>query len=435
MELLSAFAAGRTKKWLTRISGGALVFWAVAGLAVRVWLPPARGCGPASAGSGSGAWCEGGRFDVVTLCVYGVLGLAAAVGSTLVVTAASQSAVRFLAGTSWPVHGLRGRWTARRVRHHLRVFGRLLAADPVDAVGTASAGPAAEPVGPVGTASDGRAAGPVAVPNEGPVGTASVGPAAEPVGPDGTASDGPVAGPAPAPTTPRLPTASQVLGTWEVTRAREHKRRYPRATRIAPTRIGNSLVAMTDRVTARHGWDLAYCWELIDLALPDRAAGRLRADSDRLTARAQNLLWAVLTCLAALTGGAVTVVRDDGGSLVRGAFLAAAVGAALGVLLLFRGLCAAVDVYCDSVEAVLVTARADIYRAAGWPAPRTPAEERAYGAALSGYLSRRGVQAPHTVFVPPAEPDAPAVFTLLPRPATATDPTTSSAPSANGGAS
>ncbi|MEU8454220.1 hypothetical protein [Streptomyces griseoaurantiacus] len=400
MELLSAFAAGRTKKWLTRISGGALVFWAVAGLAVRVWLPPARGCGPASAGSGSGAWCEGGRFDVVTLCVYGVLGLAAAVGSTLVVTAASQSAVRFLAGTSWPVHGLRGRWTARRVRHHLRVFGRLLAADPVDAVGTASAGPAAEPVGP-----------------------------------DGTASDGPVAGPAPAPTTPRLPTASQVLGTWEVTRAREHKRRYPRATRIAPTRIGNSLVAMTDRVTARHGWDLAYCWELIDLALPDRAAGRLRADSDRLTARAQNLLWAVLTCLAALTGGAVTVVWDDGGSLVRGAFLAAAVGAALGVLLLFRGLCAAVDVYCDSVEAVLVTARADIYRAAGWPAPRTPAEERAYGAALSGYLSRRGVQAPHTVFVPPAEPDAPAAFTLLPRPATATDPTTSSAPSANGGAS
>jgi hypothetical protein len=381
LELLSAFAAGRTKKWLTRISGGALVFWAVAGLAVRAWLPPARGCGPASAGPGSGAWCEGGRFDVVTLCVYGVLGLAAAVGSTLVVTAASQSAVRFLAGTSWPAHGLRGRWTARRVRHHLRVFGRLLAADPVDAVGTAAAGPAA------------------------------------------------------APTAPGLPTASQVLGTWEATRARERKRRYPRATRIAPTRIGNSLVAMTDRVTARHGWDLAHCWELIDLALPDRPAGRLRADSDRLTARAQNLLWAVLTCLAALTGGAVTVVRDDGGSLVRGAFLTAAVGAALGVLLLFRGLCAAVDVYCDSVEAVLVAARADIYRAAGWPAPPTPAEERAYGAALSGYLSRRGPQAPHTVFVPPAEPDAPTAFTLVPRPATATDDTTTSAPSANGGAS
>jgi hypothetical protein len=427
LELLSAFAAGRTKKWLTRISGGALVFWAVAGLAVRAWLPPARGCGPASAGPGSGAWCEGGRFDVVTLCVYGVLGLAAAVGSTLVVTAASQSAVRFLAGTSWPVHGLRGRWTARRVRHHLRVFGRLLAADPVDAVGTASAGPATGPVGPA------------AAPGAGAVGTASVGSGAEPAGPNGTTAAGPdgtaSAGPAATPTAPGLPTASQVLGTWEATRARERKRRYPRATRIAPTRIGNSLVAMTDRVTARHGWDLAHCWELIDLALPDRPAGRLRADSDRLTARAQNLLWAVLTCLAALTGGAVTVVRDDGGSLVRGAFLTAAVGAALGVLLLFRGLCAAVDVYCDSVEAVLVAARADIYRAAGWPAPPTPAEERAYGAALSGYLSRRGPQAPHTVFVPPAEPDAPTAFTLVPRPATATDDTSTSAPSANGGAS
>jgi hypothetical protein len=368
LELLSAFAAGRTKKWLTRISGGALVFWAVAGLAVRVWLPPARGCGTARAGAGP--WCEGSRFDVVTLCVYGVLALAAAVGSTLVVTAASQSTVRFLAGTTWPVHGLRGRWTSHRINHHLGVLAHLLAADP--------ATPSATPSATRATRS---------------------------------------ADPATPPTAPTLPTASQVLGAWEVTRAREGKRRYPRAARVAPTRIGNSLVAMTDRVTARHGWDLAHCWELIDLALPDRQAARLRADSDRLTARAQNLLWAVLTCLAALAGGAVTVLRDDGGPLVLGAFAAAAGGAALAVLLLFRGLCAAVDVYCDSVEAVLVAARADIYRAAGWPAPRTPAEEREYGAALSGYLSRHGRQAPDTVFVVPPEPDPQTVLTVLPQPA------------------
>ncbi|UXY29678.1 hypothetical protein [Streptomyces sp. HUAS TT20] len=356
MELLSAYAVGRAKSWLARISGGALVFWAVAGLAVRSWLPPTRGC--AGARGSAGMWCQGNRFDVVALCVYGVLAIAAAVGSTLVAAAASAPVVRFLAGTSWPVARGLGRWTAWRVRRHRRVFKKLLAADPVAQGTSAPAQPAATPPAPARPASD--------------------------------------------------------LARLTLDRARGRRRRYPRELLIAPTRIGNSLAAMTERVTGRHGWDLATCWELIDLALPDQLSGRLRADSDRLTTRGQNLLWAVLTCLVAAVGLGVTVWRDDGGALVLGAFLTAALGAALAVFLLFRGLCAAVDVYCDSVEAVLVAARADIYRVAGWPAPATPAEEHERGTALSGYLSRRGLQAPDTRFVVPSEPEpatAPALTT------------------------
>ncbi|WP_073946262.1 hypothetical protein [Streptomyces kebangsaanensis] len=356
MELLSSYAVGHAKSWLARISGGALVFWAVAGLAVRSWLPPVRGC--ADARGTAGMWCQGSRFDVVTLCVYGVLAIAAAVGSTLVVAAASTPVIRFLAGTSWPVTSWLRRWTAWRVGRHLRVYNRLRAADPVAP----------------GMSASGR--------------------------------------PAPAPASAPAPALARLM----LDRARARRRRYPRELLIAPTRIGNSLAAMTERVTGRHGWDLATCWELIDLALPEQLSGRLRGDSDRLTTRGQNLLWAVLTCLAAAVGLGVTVWRDDGGPLELGAFLAAALGAALAVFLLFRGLCAAADVYCDSVEAVLVAARADIYRVAGWPAPATPAEERELGAALSGYLSRRGLQAPHTLFVPP-EPEPATAFALTPLPA------------------
>ncbi|WP_371662717.1 hypothetical protein [Streptomyces sp. NBC_00280] len=360
MELLSTYAVGRAKGWLARISGGALVFWAVAGLAVRSWLPPARGC--ADAPDSAGMWCRGNSFDVVTLCVYGVLVIAAAVGSTLVVAAASAPVIRFLAGTSWPVTSVFRHWTAWRVRRHRHVFDQLLAADPVT---------------------------------------------------PGTGA-------------PALPEPELTRLTLD--RARARRRRYPRRLLIAPTRIGNSLAAMTERVTGRHGWDLATCWELIDLALPDQLSGRLRGDSDRLTTRGQNLLWAALTCPVAVAGLGVAVWRDDAGAPVLGAFSAAAAGAALAALLLFRGLCAAVDVYCDSVEAVLVAARADIYRVAGWPAPGTPAEERERGATLSGYLSRRGSQAPHTQFALSPEPGPATAFALTPLPAAASPATTATVP-------
>ena len=354
MELLGSFAAGRAKGWLARVSGGALVFWVVAALAVRSWLPPTRGC--SGAGGGAQLWCKDSRFDVVTLCVYGVLAIAATVGSTLVVAAASASVIRFLAGTTWPVRTWARYWTAWRVRCHRRALEGLLAADPpTPQVPAQTTGPA-------------------------------------PAGLDAT------------------------LSPLALSRVRSRRRRYPRQASVAPTRIGNSLAAMTERVTARHGWDLAWCWELIDLALTETLAKRLRGDSDRLTARAQNLLWAALTCLVALAGAGVTRWGEDGGPLVLGAFAAAAVGAGLAVLLLFRGLCAAVDVYCDSVEAVLVAARADVYRVAGWPAPATPEEERESGAVLTGYLSRRGAQAPQTPFVAPADPAPAPSFALTPLP-------------------
>ncbi|MGW5103785.1 hypothetical protein [Streptomyces sp. NPDC004100] len=353
MELLGSFAVGRAKGWLARISGGALVFWAVAGLAVRSWLPPTRGC--SGARGSADLWCQGSRFDVVTLCVYGVLAVAATVGSTLVVSAASTPVIRFLAGTTWPVRTWARYWTAWRVRRHRALLERLLAADPVAP----------------------------AVPAQATSATTT--------GVDST------------------------LSRLALAHARSRRRRYPRPASVAPTRIGNSLAAMTERVTARHGWDLAWCWELIDLALPEPLAKRLRGDSDRLTARGQNLLWALLTCPVALAGAGVTVGRDDGGPLVLGAFAVAAAGAALAVFLLFRGLCAAVDVYCDSVEAVLVAARPDVYRAAGWPAPATPAQERVSGAELSGYLSRRGAQGAQTAFVAPDPPPATA-FALAPLP-------------------
>ncbi|MFF4884093.1 hypothetical protein ACFY2D_14815 [Streptomyces nigra] len=356
MEVLGSFAMGRAKGWLTRVSGGALVFWTVAALAARSWLPPARGC-PDARGSAD-LWCQGSRFDVVILCVYGVLAIAAIVGSTLVVAASSASIIHFLAGTTWPTRGFPRYWTAWRVRRHQRTLARLLARDPAG----------------------------LAVPAQTQAATATG--------------------------------ADAALSSLALSRARSRRRRYPRPVSVAPTRIGNSLAAMTERVTVRHGWDLAWSWELIDLALPKALADRLRGDSDRLTARGQNLLWALLTCLVALAGTGVTWWREDGGALVLGAFAAAAAGAALAAFLLFRGLCAAVDVYCDSVEAVLVAARADVYRVAGWPAPATPEEERVSGAALTGYLSRRGAQAPSTPFVPPADP-AP-VFALTPLPAPGT---------------
>ena len=378
MELVRTLVAARAGHWLGRISGGALVFWAVLVLLLRDRLPGAEGCPAAGA-----PWCGADDHGPAALAAWGVLAVAAAVGSSLVVAAATEPVLSVLAGSSWPVRGPLARFTAWRLRRHRKRFDaavRELARtrrvrEHVEA-------PAVEPGDPD-------------VP-----GTAGV---------------------------PGLTRRDELLNSGRAGRAGDVRLRYPDRPGpfplghpdVAPTRIGNSFAAMAGRVRARHGLDLAACWALIDTSLPAALRGPLEEESARVASRAQNLLWAALSALAAVSLGPL-------GGGPPAVWLPLAAVTAGTSWLLHRGLGGAVDSYCDRIEAVLVAARTALYETAGWPLPRTVGEEPEAGRALSAYLQPHGASAvPDTDLLPQPTAEPPAAQ-LLVRPA----PQTPSAPSA-----
>ena len=144
---------------------------------------------------------------------------------------------------------------------------------------------------------------------------------------------------------------------------------------IRPTRVGNTLAALGQRVRRRHGLDLPTCWPLVEQILPQSAREELEASSGRVAGRIQNLLWA----LAALVWLPALPTRLAIGVAVASVILA---------VLLWWAISGAVEQYCALIEALVAVHRQGMYRAVGWPLPTSTAQEPELGRALTGYLNR-----------------------------------------------
>ncbi|MFH8833492.1 hypothetical protein [Streptomyces lincolnensis] len=338
--------AGRANRWLLRVSGGAFAFWAVVVVGLSARLPGATDCSGSAEGRVTRLWCEGSSVDPVAVVVGIVLALTLAVGSSLIIAAATKPVLAWLAGTSWPLNGRLAGLTARRLRHHQRVY--------------------AAAVGRLASAAGHRAR-------------------------DSEAAD-------------------DVLTLARDARALARRMRYPSPggpsphgnRRVAPTRLGNSFAAMTERVETRHGLQLDVCWPLLEISLCQPHLAGLKRESEVVASRVQNLLWAVCTGVVALAFAAGSLFAGDG-TVLAVCMLIAAVAAGA-TALLHRGLGDAVDDYCDSIEAVLVASRTALYETAGWPQPTDITAERATGRLLTAYLSRRAEQATALTFTPQTYP-------------------------------
>jgi hypothetical protein len=137
-----------------------------------------------------------------------------------------------------------------------------------------------------------------------------------------------------------------------------------------PTRLGNVLRAAEQRPRERYGLDAIVCWPRLWLLLPETARTELSAARRQIDLRAEVWLWAVL-----FSSWAIFVWWAP--------LVSVAVAAPV-----YRSLADSAVVYGDLVVATYDMYRGELYRAADWPRPVTPAEELAAGLWLSRYLAR-----------------------------------------------
>lgn len=325
--LIEALAEPWARWWGSQNMGAAVAFWTVGLIAFLTRHPFSFHCAPAS----DGAWCrihQAGGFGTGLVVVAAA---AAVAGSAILVAALTPWLIRVLAGEAWPYRGLLVLPSRSLVRWLIR--------RQMDARGrTAALG---EPV------SD---------------------PPAPPAQPD----------------LRRRRENHRALAAYAANRtidrvAAARLRRYPADPgAYAPTRIGCALAAMTERVSLRHGLELADCWEPLLVVCPDSARQLLASESRRVTQRGQGLIWS----LAAL---AWTVLLPPAGAVCW------AVAALAAAWLLHAGLQDAVGTYCDLVEGTVAAYRHLLYRSLGLPLPIDTAAEASAGALLSAYLT--GAQA------------------------------------------
>lgn len=161
-----------------------------------------------------------------------------------------------------------------------------------------------------------------------------------------------------------------------------NRRLYRYATTdVAPTRVGNTLAAMSERIADRHGLRLSVCWQALLAVLPDGTRDQLAERSTTLLHRTQVLVWSLLSAvwLAVLPLSWV-------------AWWVAGVSAV--VVVSYLGLCQAAEEYADLVEGVVVANRLLLFRAVGLPPPDSVGKEAELGQQLTRYLAGGRIDVP-----------------------------------------
>lgn len=163
----------------------------------------------------------------------------------------------------------------------------------------------------------------------------------------------------------------------KVARLEVRLRRFPaeadpkRPERTMPTRLGNVLRAAESLPADKYGLDAVVCWPRLWLCLPEQAREELVGSRAALDVAATSCLWGVLFVLwtplnlAALPLGLGFAI------------------AAYGLWMVPRAI-----TYGVLVESTFDLYRSELYAALRWPLPSTPAEERAEGKRITGYLWR-----------------------------------------------
>jgi hypothetical protein len=141
-------------------------------------------------------------------------------------------------------------------------------------------------------------------------------------------------------------------------------------TRRMPTALGNILRAAESWPADKYGLDPVKCWPRLWLLLPETARSELATARATLDSSANLLVWAVLFVVWTVW-----------------AWWALPVGLVIAVAG-YRLVLGSAAVYGDLLESAFDVHRRLLYEALDWPLPRTPAEERALGEALTEYLWR-----------------------------------------------
>jgi hypothetical protein len=140
--------------------------------------------------------------------------------------------------------------------------------------------------------------------------------------------------------------------------------------RRMPTALGNILRASESRPVDKYGLDTATCWPRLWLVLPETARNELTTARTALDSAATVVVWAVLFVVWTVFAW---------WALPAGLLVAAAA---------YRLVLGSAAVYGDLLESAFDVHRRLLYDAVAWPLPRTPAEERELGEALTEYLWR-----------------------------------------------
>jgi hypothetical protein len=323
-SLLGALAEPWTRRWTGQIAGAALTFW-VTGLVLYVWRHPAAlDC---RSGQHAGAlWCRAVRAGGPGYLLVVGVAVGVVLGSAYIVAALTPQLIYVLAGSGWPIFGP----GATLTRPLMRALIRRQARRRGQIAASGEALPTSPPAVPDGA--DRRRRG-------------------------------------------RRAQAEYAAAVRADSQVVARLRRYPAAAgALAPTRIGNVLAALGERVHSRHGLDLAVCWELLIAVLPPAARARLTAESSRAILQAQTMIWALA---AAAWSPLLPASWAIAGWLI---------GLAGVTVLLYAGLCRALESYCDLVEAIVLATRHRLYQATGLPLPASVAAEPADGARLTEYV-------------------------------------------------
>jgi hypothetical protein len=152
-------------------------------------------------------------------------------------------------------------------------------------------------------------------------------------------------------------------------------RRCPTRDRLLPTRLGNILCAAETRPIGKYGLDAVICWPRIWLLLPDHNRADIASARASMDDGVRLVLWGMLSLIWAIWVWWLIPI------------------AIIIVFISYRITLAAAGDFSDLMEAAFDTRRSLLYEALGWPMPKTPAEERASGEALTKYLLR-GSDAP-----------------------------------------
>ncbi len=151
----------------------------------------------------------------------------------------------------------------------------------------------------------------------------------------------------------------------------------PDDVQLEPTRLGNVFAAAQHRIASRHGLRMDSCQWLLLAVMPAERRIELEALSGAVLRRVHALEWFLLTASWAffLPGGAA-----------KAGWVAVCLLAAHWA---YREICQASADYCEVLEVAVLTNRPALYRAVGFPVPKSTADDRRKGAKLSDYLDRR----------------------------------------------
>lgn len=340
--LIGAFAGPVAKRWAARIAAATLTFWCLGILLVLIIHPRTGRCPVTDKAAHALRLPRTGCVTLpqgpLGLTLLGFAAVSVVAGSGLLVAAATPRLLTVLTGAGWPLAHRRHsptRWLwVRLLRGQLRRRRSAAVVDPV-----------LLPHVPPAVASAAAAAGtPAAVSAAGH----------------------------------RQALVATALAGFDGATAWARLRRWPSDPGLlAPTRIGNIYAAVGERVTVRHGLDLAVCWEPLLTVFPPAALSALTKEALRVSARAQNLLWSVLGA-----GWAVLLPAPLAAVWVAGA--AALAGT------LWVGLREACETHADVIEALVTAQRGELYRLVGIEPPLSTALEPAAGQAITAYLAGWG---------------------------------------------